>query len=77
VREDRNLMIGRVKHLECYGLATELEPGRWTVSDRPEVTRARSIVRWHTLSCANRTAGFISRWTVATIEIAIGLSSAF
>ena len=38
VRENRNLMIGRVKHLERYGLATELEPGRWTVSDRAEVT---------------------------------------
>jgi len=38
VRENRNLMIGRVKRLERYGLATRLEPGRWTVSDRAEVT---------------------------------------
>src|SRR5262245_34845614 len=38
VRENRNLMIGRVKHLERYGLATELEPGRWHVSDRAEQT---------------------------------------
>ena len=38
VRENRNLMIGWFKHLERYGLATELEPGRWTVSDRAEVT---------------------------------------
>ena len=38
VRENRNLMIGRVKQLERYGLATELEPGRWTVSDRAELT---------------------------------------
>jgi type IV secretory pathway VirD2 relaxase len=37
-RENRNLMIGRVKRLERYGLATELEPGRWTVSDRAEET---------------------------------------
>ena len=37
VRENRNLMIGRVKHLERYGLANELEPGRWVVSDRAEV----------------------------------------
>jgi len=36
VRENRDLMIGRVKHLERYGLATEAEPGRWTVSDRAE-----------------------------------------
>src|SRR4029077_15199680 len=36
VRKNRNLMIGRVKHLERYGLATEAEPGRWVVSDRAE-----------------------------------------
>ncbi|WP_316219435.1 MULTISPECIES: DUF3363 domain-containing protein [unclassified Bradyrhizobium] len=38
VHEHRNLMIGRVKHLERYGLATEAEPGRWTISDRAEQT---------------------------------------
>jgi type IV secretory pathway VirD2 relaxase len=38
VRENRNLMVGRVKHLERYGLASELEPGRWLVSDRAEQT---------------------------------------
>ncbi len=37
VRENRNLMIGRVEHLVRYDLATELEPGRWIVSDRVEV----------------------------------------
>jgi len=37
VRENRNLTIGRVRSLERYGLATELEPGRWVVSDRAEV----------------------------------------
>ena len=36
VRENRNLMISRVRHLERYGLATELEPGRWAISDRAE-----------------------------------------
>jgi type IV secretory pathway VirD2 relaxase len=36
VRENRNLMIGRVRHLERYGMATELEPGRWSLSDRAE-----------------------------------------
>jgi type IV secretory pathway VirD2 relaxase len=36
VRENRSLMIGRVRHLERYGVATELEPGRWTLSDRAQ-----------------------------------------
>ncbi len=36
VRENRNLLIGRVRHLERYGVATELEPGRWALSDRVE-----------------------------------------
>jgi type IV secretory pathway VirD2 relaxase len=36
VRENRNLMISRVRHLERYGVATELEPGRWVLSDRAE-----------------------------------------
>ena len=36
VRENRNLMISRVRHLERYGVATELEPGRWTLSGRAE-----------------------------------------
>jgi Protein of unknown function (DUF3363) len=36
VRENRSLMIGRVRHLERYGLASELEPGRWSLSDRAE-----------------------------------------
>jgi hypothetical protein len=36
VRGNRNLMIGRVRHLERYGIATELEPGRWSLSDRAE-----------------------------------------
>jgi Protein of unknown function (DUF3363) len=36
VRENRGLMIGRVKHLERNGLANEVEPRRWGVSDRAE-----------------------------------------
>jgi type IV secretory pathway VirD2 relaxase len=36
VRENRGLMIGRAKHPERYGLANEVEPGRWGVSDRAE-----------------------------------------
>ena len=35
VREN-GLMISRFKHLERYGLANEVEPGRWGVSDRAE-----------------------------------------
>jgi type IV secretory pathway VirD2 relaxase len=42
VRENRNLMIGRVKHLERYGLATEAEPGTWVVSDRAGTSPERS-----------------------------------
>ena len=38
VHENRSLMIGRVKHLERYGLASEVEPGQWVVSDRAEVS---------------------------------------
>jgi hypothetical protein len=29
-------MIGRIWHLERYGIATELEPGRWTLPDRAQ-----------------------------------------
>jgi type IV secretory pathway VirD2 relaxase len=36
VRENRPLMIGRAKRLERYGLASEIEPGRWVVSDKAE-----------------------------------------
>ena len=36
VRENRNLMISRVRHLERYGIAAEFEPGRWALSDRAE-----------------------------------------
>jgi type IV secretory pathway VirD2 relaxase len=36
VRENRNLMVGRVRHLHRYGVAIELEPGRWILSDRAE-----------------------------------------
>src|SRR5207302_1437263 len=36
VRENRNLMIGRVRYLERYGVATEVETGRWALSERAE-----------------------------------------
>jgi type IV secretory pathway VirD2 relaxase len=38
VRENRTLMVGRIKQLERYGLASETESGRWVVSDRTEMT---------------------------------------
>ena len=37
-RENRGLMIARVKYLERYGLASEIETGQWAISDRAEVT---------------------------------------
>ncbi|WP_370464671.1 DUF3363 domain-containing protein [Methylosinus sp. RM1] len=36
VRENRALLLGRVRRLERYGLAAELETERWTISDRAE-----------------------------------------
>src|SRR6185437_10204196 len=36
-RENRGVMIGRVKFLERYGLSSEIEPGQWVISDRAEV----------------------------------------
>ncbi|MBI2714087.1 MAG: relaxase/mobilization nuclease and DUF3363 domain-containing protein [Rhizobiales bacterium] len=36
LRQNRALLIQRARKLECMGLATEVEPGRWTVSPRAE-----------------------------------------
>ena len=38
IRENRHLLIGRAKRLERYGLATEIEPGRWIVAERTVAT---------------------------------------
>src|SRR5262249_49653664 len=38
VRENRDLMIGRARTLERYGLAAETEPGRWIISGKIEST---------------------------------------
>ena len=38
VRENRHLLIGRAKRLERYGLAREMEPGRWVIAERAEAT---------------------------------------
>lgn len=37
-RENRGLMVGRVKYLERFGLANERETGRWIIADRAEAT---------------------------------------
>ena len=37
-RENRGLMVGRVKFLERYGLSSEVETGQWVISDRAEAT---------------------------------------
>ena len=36
VRENRANLIGRVRTLERYGLASEIEPGQWQIKDRAE-----------------------------------------
>lgn len=36
VRDNQAALIGRVRTLERYGLASEIEPGRWQVKDRAE-----------------------------------------
>ena len=38
IRQNPALMIGRVKQLERYGLASEAEDGRWVLSDKAEIT---------------------------------------
>jgi type IV secretory pathway VirD2 relaxase len=38
VRENRHLLIDRAKRLERFGLAREIEPGRWFVASRTEET---------------------------------------
>jgi type IV secretory pathway VirD2 relaxase len=38
IRANRHLLIDRAKRLERYGLAIETEPGRWTISEKAELT---------------------------------------
>jgi type IV secretory pathway VirD2 relaxase len=38
IRENRHLLISRAKRLEKYGLASEVEPGRWLVAEKAEAT---------------------------------------
>jgi type IV secretory pathway VirD2 relaxase len=38
IRANRHLLIGRAKRLERYGLAQEIEPGRWALTAKAEDT---------------------------------------
>ncbi len=38
VYENRTLMVARARRLERYGLASEVEPGQWLLSDKAEAT---------------------------------------
>lgn len=38
ISSNRYLLIDRAKRLEHFGLASEIEPGRWVISDRAEST---------------------------------------
>jgi type IV secretory pathway VirD2 relaxase len=38
IRENRQLLLGRAKRLECFGLATEKKMGRWAIAERAEAT---------------------------------------
>jgi type IV secretory pathway VirD2 relaxase len=38
LRENRHLLISRAKRLVKYGLASEMEPGRWVIADKAEAT---------------------------------------
>jgi type IV secretory pathway VirD2 relaxase len=69
LRENRNLMIGRVRTLERYGLAAETEPGRWIVSDKAEAAlrelgERNDIIETMHRALADKTssAGFTSWW---------------
>lgn len=38
VRTNRHVLIDRVKRLESFGIAEEIEPGRWSIAERAEST---------------------------------------
>ncbi|MDF2811650.1 MAG: hypothetical protein K0S56_2681 [Microvirga sp.] len=38
VRANRHVLIDRVKRLESFGVAEEIEPGRWSIAERAEIT---------------------------------------
>ena len=51
---DRSLRIGRLQTLERYGLATETEPGVWTLSERLEPTLRELGERGDIIKAINR-----------------------
>jgi type IV secretory pathway VirD2 relaxase len=51
---DRSLRIGRLQTLERYGLAQELEPGVWTLSDQLEPTMRALGERGDIIKAINR-----------------------
>src|SRR5262245_18110483 len=51
---DRSLRIGRLQTLERYGLARELEPGVWTLSDQLEPTMRELGERGDIIKAINR-----------------------
>lgn len=61
VRENRSLMIGRVRHLERYGLATELEPGSAS-SSCPGCRSSRSRSAGKSAALCATTEALSGRW---------------
>jgi type IV secretory pathway VirD2 relaxase len=59
-------MIGRVKHLERYGLANEVEPGGWGVSDRAEGSLTELSKRNDVIKTAIRRA--LAGWANVWVE---------
>jgi type IV secretory pathway VirD2 relaxase len=59
-------MISRVKHLERYGLANEVEPGRWGVSDRAEGSSTELSERNGVIETEIRRA--LPRWANVWVE---------
>jgi type IV secretory pathway VirD2 relaxase len=59
-------MISRVKHLERYGLANEVEPGRWGVSDRAEGSSTELSERNDAIETEIRRA--LPRWANVWVE---------
>src|SRR5207302_1705029 len=51
---DRSLRIGRLQNLERYGLAQEIEPGVWTLSQRLEPTMRALGERGDIVKAINR-----------------------
>jgi type IV secretory pathway VirD2 relaxase len=66
VRENRGLDDRPVKHLERYGLANEVERGRWGVSDRAEDSLTELSERNDVIKTVIRRA--LARWANVWVE---------